>query len=511
MAAITIECLACGFGNPAEHKLCVKCNKPLPHKTTYHKWIEKGLSLFYPEKKIEEVSECKVEKGSVFRTEKNDKYTVVQKIGNGSYGDVFLVEQENKNKTTNRKYAIKMLRLWAIAPRERKNVASRFRQEYELAKMAKDIGSSFLVHALGQGYMNGNPFFVMDYCAGGSLRENIQNSYSETEIRAIATEILNGLCALHSQGIVHRDLKPENILFDNAPPPNGQVKLVDFGIAGNLKSRMTKTNFDGSIDFTMGTDAYIPPEQFDRAKAFKVLGNVTDMFAFGIVLFELLSNGQFPYGIPPEYDEKNQEKYNIELEAYCQKVRKNEWIVLDNLRDGVISKTWADIIERCIDADSSKRTNNAETILNELNRDKTSTKFKTNKAAFWTGNKYVLRVMNGWQPNLAFNLSDMMTDKGYLTIGRYDEDEPDFNAISITELNQPCYISRTQATIEVGLKTGIWYLRDGQYRKMGANYQWIDSRNGTFLNDNLVSTKGIAIKAGDIITMGDTTFRVEKE
>ena len=460
------------------------------------------------QKKVEPVivSEFKGEIGSTLKTEKNEKLTVLKNIGSGSYGEVLLVEKDNNKQ----KFAVKLLRMWNITAKERKNVENRFLQEYKVAKMAKDVGSPYLIHAIDKGYANGNPFFLMEYCAGGSLRDNIKNRFNEHEIEYIAISILQGLVALHGQGIIHRDLKPENILFDQ-----DKVKLTDFGISGYLNSRMTKTNFDGSIKFTLGTDAYIPPEQFDRANAFKTMGSVTDIFAFGIVIFELITNGKFPYGTPPEFDEKNQEQYNQEFEAYCQRVRTNNWELLNTLRGSLIPNSWANIIEKCIVADYKKRCNSAEELLFEIgkNQDALGRSVKIEKQVmpdYLLGTKYLLRVMNGWQPDLVFNLTDMITSKGYLTIGRFDEDEPDLNDIGIVEVEDPYFISRTQATFEIGEKTGNWYLRDGQFRKIGSKLQWVASRNGTYLNSVSVDTKGVVIKAGDIVTIGDTTLRIEK-
>ena len=501
-----IQCPSCGFANAAKLKNCSRCDRLLPQETLYEKLLKTWKNFTKKEAVPVIVSEFRGEVGSVLKTEKDERLIVLKNIGSGSYGEVLLVENDN----TKRRYAAKVQRMWNIASKEQKKVENRFLQEYEVAKMAKDVGSPYLVHALSKGYANGNPFFLMEYCSGGSLRDNIRNRFSESETHHIAVSILKGLVALHRQGIIHRDLKPENILFEQ-----GQVKLTDFGISGYLNSRMTKTNFDGSIKFTLGTDAYIPPEQFDRANAFKTMGSVTDIFAFGIVMFELMTNGKFPYGTPPDFDEKNQEKYNQEFEVYCQKVRSNDWELLNTLRGSLVPNFWANIIEKCIIADHKARCNNAEALLLEISQqqrvsDNSLQKESAPNPEYLLGNKYLLRVMNGWQPNLVFDLSDMMTEKGYLTIGRFDEDEPDLNDIGIIELEDPYFISRNQSTFEVVSKSGNWYIRDGQYRKIGSKFQWIASKNGTFINSVSIDSKGVIVKAGDIITIGDTTLRIEK-
>jgi serine/threonine-protein kinase len=128
-------------------------------------------------------------------------------------------------------------------------------------------------------------YMVMEWVDGRLLREIMHESPRMPAERAtrVTIGILNALEYIHTHGVVHRDLKPENVMVDE----HDNIKLIDFGIAGNASSRrLTFANFSQ----TLGTPDYISPEQVKGKR-----GDArSDIFAVGVMLYEMLT-GAVPY------------------------------------------------------------------------------------------------------------------------------------------------------------------------------------------------------------------------
>jgi eukaryotic-like serine/threonine-protein kinase len=127
-------------------------------------------------------------------------------------------------------------------------------------------------------------YMVMEWCDGRLLR-TILNEGKMPQERAIriAIEVLEALEYIHENGVVHRDLKPENIMVDG----DDKIKLIDFGIAGDLEARrLTYANFTA----TLGTADYISPEQVKGKRG----DGRSDIYSLGIVLYEMLT-GKHPF------------------------------------------------------------------------------------------------------------------------------------------------------------------------------------------------------------------------
>jgi eukaryotic-like serine/threonine-protein kinase len=151
---------------------------------------------------------------------------------------------------------------------------ARFLQE---ARMAGNIEHENIIRIHDYGEEAGRPFIVMEFLVGEDLRHAIRDGHTgdlDNKLR-IARDIARALEYVHSKRIVHRDIKPENVHID----ATGKVKLMDFGIAKSEELSLTKTGF------SLGTPYYMAPEQ--------VLGqpatDMVDVYAFGILLFELLA------------------------------------------------------------------------------------------------------------------------------------------------------------------------------------------------------------------------------
>jgi serine/threonine-protein kinase len=130
-------------------------------------------------------------------------------------------------------------------------------------------------------------YMVMEWCNGRLLRQILdEGRIPQERALGIAIKILQALEYIHANGIVHRDLKPENIMVD----AEDNIKLIDFGIASDSAARrLTYT----SIGSTLGTPDYISPEQVKGKR-----GDArTDIFAMGVILYEMLT-GMLPFSGP---------------------------------------------------------------------------------------------------------------------------------------------------------------------------------------------------------------------
>jgi len=141
---------------------------------------------------------------------------------------------------------------------------------------------------------NGHPFIVMEKLEGESLKQRIHGKALDLEdLLDIAVQVADALAASHAKGIVHRDIKPANIFLT----PNGQVKILDFGLAKLAKDQSVGTTTDSSVEESLtqvgvipGTAVYMSPEQA-RSEDLDVR---SDIFSFGVVLFEM-ATGKKPF------------------------------------------------------------------------------------------------------------------------------------------------------------------------------------------------------------------------
>jgi serine/threonine protein kinase len=210
-------------------------------------------------------------------------YNITARIGAGGMGEVFLAEDTRLE----RQAAIKFLPAEMAADPERR---LRFIKE---ARAASAINHPHVcvVYDVGES-ADGRPFIAMEFVEGQSLDVVIEHGQLEiARLIEIAAQVADALDAAHSRGIVHRDIKPANISLNG----RGQVKVLDFGLA----KRMTHgtTGHDRTQDFkqtqsghVVGTLSYMSPEQ----TLGKDLDHRSDLFSFGVVLYEL-ATGQNPF------------------------------------------------------------------------------------------------------------------------------------------------------------------------------------------------------------------------
>jgi serine/threonine-protein kinase len=225
------------------------------------------------------------------------RYTVEAKLGSGAMGTVY----RGRHIKLGRGVAIKVLHEdFASQPK----MLARFRREAEAAARLSHANVSGVLD-IGE-TLDGHPLMVMDLVDGGSLRaimdavgdagadsdaaDTMTTGLARPRILNFIRQILEGLDHAHAAGLVHRDLKPDNVIVELDHRGHEVARIVDFGIAALLTDdisgggRLTET---GTL---LGTPLYMAPEQ---AKGDPV-DRRTDLFALGIMVFEMLS-GTTPF------------------------------------------------------------------------------------------------------------------------------------------------------------------------------------------------------------------------
>jgi Tol biopolymer transport system component len=208
-------------------------------------------------------------------------YRIESKLGEGGMGAVYRAFDSNLG----RPVAIKFLsrRLADAAARRR------FQQE---AQTASSLNHPHIVTVHDAGEVDGRQYLVTEYVDGGTLKEwAAAERRSWKQVVALLTGVADGLAAAHEAGIVHRDIKPGNILVAR----NGYAKLGDFGLAKlaagtNLEARGNRSPDLTRPGIVVGTIAYMSPEQASGQE----LDGRSDIFSFGVVLYELLA-GRRPF------------------------------------------------------------------------------------------------------------------------------------------------------------------------------------------------------------------------
>lgn len=412
------------------------------------------------------------------------KYKVLKHLGDGSFGEVYKVGDLHGSV-----WALKLLRLWDIPSNIRKSLVDRFEMEFNTGR----IKSPYLVHSSAFGFLNGNPYIVMEFCPGGDLASKVGKN--NDDMPRYAREILTGLDALHKNGKVHRDLKPENVLIRE----NGTTALTDFGICGDRNKRMTERNIFGKPYQIFGTYAYMPPEQVSRDRSGSTVLPTTDIFSFGVVMYQLLT-GALPFG---ELKDEN------DLVRYQKRGKAGEWdrTLLMSVPHG---SQWLSLIEGCLVPNFKDRIQNAATALSKVPLYGSSHAMERpahNAVACSrpkNGDGPVLRVTQGQDYGKTFRLNDIMASlhRNMLTVGRAE-----YNMICLKEYDEP-YMSRRHFTIE-RTSDSMWCVRDGQWNSETS--QWELSSNGTFLNSFKVGQSGCKINSGDIISAGDIKLIFENQ
>jgi serine/threonine protein kinase/tetratricopeptide (TPR) repeat protein len=206
------------------------------------------------------------------------KYKLLEEIGEGGMGTVWMAEQTQPVK---RKVALKLIK----AGMDSKSVLARFEAERQaLALMDHANIAKVLDGGLTEG---GRPYFVMEYVKGIPITEYCDSvRLSIGERLNLFVQVCSAVQHAHQKGIIHRDLKPSNILvapYDDRPVP----KVIDFGLAKAMHQSLTDRTLHTAHETVLGTPLYMSPEQAQ-------LNNLdvdtrADVYSLGVLLYELLT------------------------------------------------------------------------------------------------------------------------------------------------------------------------------------------------------------------------------
>lgn len=253
----------------------------------------------------------------------NERYTIDEFIVLGSFGAVYRATDQKLGRTI----AVKILK-----PDLKEDVAEEARELFQReAQAAGALNHPHIVAVTDVGEDFGIAYLVMEWLEGRTLEQELrqyqQISLSDTKI--ILEQITGALTLAHEQNIVHRDIKPSNIHLGKT----GEifVKVLDFGIA-----KVTTSAANAVASRIAGTFAYMPPEQIEG----KIIDARTDIYALGILLFQMLS-GKLPF-------EKKSEDYLIRQQLAAKPPRLTDF-------SPEFSSAIADVIERALAKNPDER------------------------------------------------------------------------------------------------------------------------------------------------------------
>jgi serine/threonine protein kinase/WD40 repeat protein len=214
------------------------------------------------------------------------RYKLLQQIGEGGCGVVYMAEQEEP---VRRRVALKVIKLGM----DTKSVIARFEAERQALALMDHPNIAKVLDAAATD--TGRPYFVMELVRGIKITDYCDGNHLSTEARLrLFTQVCQAIQHAHQKGIIHRDIKPSNILVTvNEPGSPGCPKVIDFGIAkATTGQRLTDKTVFTAFELFIGTPAYMSPEQAMMTSL--DIDTRADIYALGVLLYELLT-GRTPF------------------------------------------------------------------------------------------------------------------------------------------------------------------------------------------------------------------------
>jgi len=205
------------------------------------------------------------------------RYRLLQEIGQGGCGVVYMAEQEEP---VHRRVALKVIKLGM----DTKQVVARFEAERQALAL---MDHPNIAKVLDAGATDaGRPYFVMELVRGIRITDYCdQNKLPTGERLKLFAQVCQAIQHAHQKGVIHRDIKPSNILVtlhDGVPVP----KVIDFGIAKATQGKLTDQTLFTAFEQFIGTPAYMSPEQVELSGL--DIDTRSDIYSLGILLYELL-------------------------------------------------------------------------------------------------------------------------------------------------------------------------------------------------------------------------------
>ena len=322
-----------------------------------------------------------------FITEKNidpeDKFLLLEKLGQGNYGIVYKVQ----DKYTNKIYAAKISSLYT------NNLESNKKE----INVLKQCNSPYIIHYYGSYIKNKTIWIIIEYCDAGSVLDLMRISnknLNEQQIASIISMVLKGLIFLHEQKKIHRDIKAGNILLSN----NGYAKLGDFGVSAELMHSFSKKVSK------IGTPYWMSPEVISQNK----YDCKCDIWSLGITCIEL-AEGEPPYS-------------EVRTFLVMKKIINNPPKGLSNPE--LWTQEFNDFVGKCLTFEPEKRPSAKALIKHDFIK-------KNDK-----GNEFVEKMVNENIEKI-YNFRKIMNNEDYEQDNKNDHDDNNyFNNDDVTEKNE---------------------------------------------------------------------------
>lgn len=260
-------------------------------------------------------------------------YELLEQLGHGGMGVIY----KARDLQLERVVALKMVRGGLLAHPE--DLARFFREAHAAARLRHP--NIVPIHEINQ--VQKHHYYTMDYIPGGCLAQHMDQFRDERAAVALVEKVARAIGHAHAQGILHRDLKPGNILIDDRNEP----LVADFGLAKFLGQNTDMTR-SGDV---LGTPAYMAPEQ--AAGQISKIGAATDVWALGVILYELLTGAK-----PFTADTTEEITFLI----------RHKDPLRPSLRKPGLNRDLQTIILKCLEKEPSQRYRSADAVADDLAR-----------------------------------------------------------------------------------------------------------------------------------------------